>query len=51
MPHDQKEAIREDVVAAQRELTQVLDRVGPDDWSRIGRNEGRRVRDLLTQGD
>ncbi len=48
MPHDQKEAIREDVVAAQRELTQVLDRVGPDDWSRIGPNEGWTVRDLLT---
>ena len=37
--HDRKEAIREGLVAAQHELTQVLERVGPDDWSRIGPNE------------
>jgi len=49
VPHDRKEAIRENLVAAQLELTQVLDRVGPDDRSRIGPNEGWTVRDLLTR--
>jgi uncharacterized protein (TIGR03083 family) len=48
VPHDRKSAIRDDLVAAQRELTDLLDGVGPDAWSRIGPNEGWTVRDLLT---
>jgi uncharacterized protein (TIGR03083 family) len=36
------------LVGAQQQLIEVLDRVGPQDWSRPSRNEGWTVRDLLT---
>ena len=48
MPQDRKNAIREYLVAAQRALLDVLDRVGADDWLRPSPNEGWTVRDLLT---
>jgi hypothetical protein len=31
VPHHRKEAVREDLVGVQQELTQVLNRVGPHD--------------------
>jgi uncharacterized protein (TIGR03083 family) len=46
--HDRKSAIRDDVQAAQQELLEVLDGVGPDEWSRPSPNEGWTIRDLLT---
>jgi uncharacterized protein (TIGR03083 family) len=46
--HDRKGAIRDDVQTAQHDLLQVLDRVGPDEWSRPSPNEGWTIRDLLT---
>jgi uncharacterized protein (TIGR03083 family) len=46
--HDRKGSIRDDVQTAQRELLEVLDRVGPDEWSRPSPNEGWTIRDLLT---
>ena len=45
---ERKTAIREDLEHAQSELLTVLDRVGPDEWSRPSPNEGWTVRDLLT---
>jgi uncharacterized protein (TIGR03083 family) len=48
VPQDRKDAIREDLVEAQRALLDVLDKVGPDDWLRPSPNEGWTVRDLLT---
>jgi uncharacterized protein (TIGR03083 family) len=48
MASDRKAAIRQELVDAQRELLEVLDRVGPDDWSRPSPNEGWAIRDLLT---
>jgi uncharacterized protein (TIGR03083 family) len=48
VPNDRKAAIREEIAAAQRELLDVLDRVGPDDWQRPSPNEGWTLRDLLT---
>jgi uncharacterized protein (TIGR03083 family) len=45
---DRKNVIRDDLQAAQRELLEVLDRVGPDGWSRASPNEGWTIRDLLT---
>lgn len=48
MPHDRKDALRDDLVEAQRALLDVLDQVGPDDWPRPSPNEGWTVRDLLT---
>jgi uncharacterized protein (TIGR03083 family) len=47
MPQERIAAIRDDLVEAQRDLLDVLDRVGPDDWSRPSPNEGWTVRDLL----
>jgi uncharacterized protein (TIGR03083 family) len=48
VPLDRKAAIREDIVDAQRALLEVLDRVGPRDWSRRSpTNEGWMVSDLL----
>jgi len=41
-------AIRTELVGAQRELIDVLDRVTDDDWERASPNEGWTVRDLLT---
>ena len=46
--HDRKNAIRDDLVEAQRALLDVLDDLGPDDWLRASPNEGWTVRDLLT---
>lgn len=48
MPHDRKDAIRQDLVEAQRGLLDALDQVGPADWLRPSPNEGWTVRDLLT---
>jgi uncharacterized protein (TIGR03083 family) len=45
---DRKAAILQELVGAQQELTAVLDRVGPGDWSRLSPAEGWSVRDLLT---
>src|ERR1700716_2803984 len=47
MPQDRNAAIRHDLVDAQHDLLEVLDRVGPDDWLRPSPNEGWMVRDLL----
>src|SRR3982074_2880149 len=47
MPQERIAAIRDDLVDAQRNLLDVLDRVGPDDWLRPSPNEGWTVRDLL----
>src|SRR5262245_36823703 len=47
MPSDRTSAIRDDLVEAQRALIDVLDTIGPDDWSRPSPNEGWTVRDLL----
>ena len=48
MPHDRKDALRQDLVEAQRGLLDALDQVGPADWLRPSPNEGWTVRDLLT---
>lgn len=49
MQHDRKSAIRQELITAQRDLREVLDRVGPDDWLQAGpANEGWTLRDLLT---
>lgn len=49
MQHDRKSAIRQDLVSAQRDLCDLLDRLGPDDWLRAGpANEGWTIRDLVT---
>ena len=48
MPHDRKDALRQDLVEAQRGLLDALDQVGPADWLRASPNEGWTVRDLLT---
>jgi len=47
MLQDRNAAIRQDLVDAQHDLLEVLDRVGPDDWLRPSPNEGWTVRDLL----
>ena len=48
MPHARKDALRAELVEAQRALTDALDQVGADDWLRSSPNEGWTVRDLLT---
>jgi uncharacterized protein (TIGR03083 family) len=48
VPHDRRDAIRQDLVGAQQELLSLLDQLGPDDWLRSSPNEGWTVRDLLT---
>jgi len=48
VPHDRKDALRQDLVEAQRGLLDALDQVGPADWLRPSPNEGWTVRDLLT---
>jgi len=48
VPQDRKLAIREELVEAQRDLLETLDRIGPEDWLRTSPNEGWTVRDLLT---
>src|SRR5437899_10176852 len=48
VPHDRKNAIRDDLVDAQRALLEALDGVAPGGWSRPSpNNEGWTVRDLL----
>src|SRR5437879_13696446 len=47
MTQDRNAAIRQDLVDAQHDLLEVLNRVGPDDWPRPSPNEGWTVRDLL----
>ena len=47
MPHDRKDALRAELVEAQRALIDALDQVGADDWLRSSPNEGWTVRDLL----
>jgi uncharacterized protein (TIGR03083 family) len=44
---DRKTAARQELADAQAKLLTVLDRVGPEDWSRPSPNEGWTVRDLL----
>jgi uncharacterized protein (TIGR03083 family) len=44
---NRKTAARRDLTDAQANLLAVLDRIGPDDWSRPSPNEGWTVRDLL----
>ena len=45
---DRTQALRAELVDAQRQLLEVLDRVGPDDWPRRSpTNEGWQIRDLL----
>jgi uncharacterized protein (TIGR03083 family) len=45
---DRTQALRAELVDAQRQLLDTLDRVGPDDWQRSGpRNAGWTIRDLL----
>lgn len=44
---DRTRALRAELVDAQRQLLDVLDRVGPDDWQRPSPNEGWTIRDLL----
>ena len=45
---DRTQALRAELVDAQRQLLEVLDRVGPDDWPRHSpTNEGWQIRDLL----
>jgi uncharacterized protein (TIGR03083 family) len=48
VPDNRKIAIRDDLVDAQQQLLQVLDQLGPQDWTRTSPNEGWTVRDLLT---
>ena len=49
MQQDRKSAIRQELITAQRDLREVLDRVGPDDWLQAGpANEGWTLRELLT---
>jgi uncharacterized protein (TIGR03083 family) len=48
VPQDRKTALRQELVEAQQQLRETLDRIGPDDWSRPSPNEGWTVRDLLT---
>jgi uncharacterized protein (TIGR03083 family) len=49
VPQTRKTAIRDDLVDAQHQLRQVLDRVRPDDWSRVSpANEGWTVQQILT---
>ena len=45
---DRKGALREVLLSSQRELLEVLDRVGPDDWQRASPNEGWTILSLLT---
>ena len=45
---DRKQALRDELVDAQRQLRDVLDRVGPDDWQRVSpNNEGWSIRQIL----
>ncbi len=46
-PHARQDALRSVLVEAQERLRAVLDRVGPEDWGRHGRNEGWTVHSLL----
>jgi uncharacterized protein (TIGR03083 family) len=48
VPHDRRDALRTELVEAQRALIDALDQVGADDWLRPSPNEGWTVRDLLT---
>src|SRR5215470_14985857 len=48
MGSERNAALRRELELAQRELLEVLDRVGPDGWSRPSPNEGWNIRDLLT---
>ncbi len=43
-----KAALRQELIDAQAELLAVLDRVGPNDWSRPSPAEGWALRDVLT---
>ncbi len=45
---DRKAAIRAELQAAQRDLLEALDQVGPDGWQRGSRNEGWTILSLLT---
>lgn len=44
---ERKDVLREELVSAQRDLINLLDRLGADDWARATPNEGWTIRDLL----
>jgi len=48
VPNDRKTALRTQLIDAQQELREVLDRVEPTAWNNVHANEGWTVRDLLT---
>jgi uncharacterized protein (TIGR03083 family) len=49
VPQDRKTALRQELVDAQLQLRQVLNRVEPEDWSRVSpANEGWSVQQILT---
>jgi uncharacterized protein (TIGR03083 family) len=48
VPHERIAALRDELVAAQQALLDVLAGIGADDWLRPSPNEGWTVRDLLT---
>jgi uncharacterized protein (TIGR03083 family) len=48
MGSKRNDALRQELELAQRELVEVLDRVGPAGWSHPSPNQGWTVRDLLT---
>ena len=47
MPPDRQAVLRQELVDAQRELSETLDRVGPDEWQRLSPNAGWTIQDLL----
>jgi uncharacterized protein (TIGR03083 family) len=46
--NNRKSAIRQELVDAQRQLLEVLDRIQPDSWTTVKANDGWSCRDLLT---
>jgi uncharacterized damage-inducible protein DinB len=48
VPNNRKTALRQQLIEAQQELREVLDRVEPGAWISVHANEGWTVRDLLT---
>jgi len=48
VPNERKTALRQELIDAQHKLWDVLDRVGPGEWTSLHANDGWTVRDLLT---
>jgi uncharacterized protein (TIGR03083 family) len=48
VPQDRKTVIRQELMDAQQQLLEVLDRVGSEDWTLASPNEGWTVLNLLT---